>query len=73
MDVSDEALIQSCCNKTIERGRLQKEIWEDIGIIIGHSPDMFRSKLRKKMESDPNINIFVIRSKGYKLNFVYEG
>lgn len=54
-------------NETIERSRLQKEIWEDEGVIVGRSLDMFISKLRKKLESDPNIKIAVIRGKGYKL------
>ncbi len=55
------------CNEVIERSRLQKEIWEDEGVIVGRSLDMFISKLRKKMESDPTIKIAVIRGKGYKL------
>jgi hypothetical protein len=54
-------------NEAIERSRLQKEIWEDEGVIVGRSLDMFISKLRKKLELDPNINIVVIRGKGYKL------
>jgi len=54
-------------NQVIERSRLQKEIWEDEGVIVGRSLDMFISKLRKKLELDPNINIVVIRGKGYKL------
>jgi DNA-binding winged helix-turn-helix (wHTH) protein len=54
-------------NKTIERSRLQKEIWEDEGVIVGRSLDMFISKLRKKLEFDPNIKIVVMRAKGYKL------
>ncbi|GAA4201726.1 hypothetical protein GCM10022289_15570 [Pedobacter jeongneungensis] len=54
-------------NETIERSRLQKEIWEDEGVIVGRSLDMFISKLRKKLESDPHIKIVVIRGKGYKL------
>ena len=54
-------------NETIERSRLQKEIWEDEGVIVGRSLDMFISKLRKKLEIDPNIKIVVIRGKGYKL------
>lgn len=54
-------------NMPIERSRLQKEIWEDEGVIVGRSLDMFISKLRKKLEIDPNINIVVIRGKGYKL------
>ena len=54
-------------NETIERSRLQKEIWEDEGVIVGRSLDMFISKLRKKLEFDSNIKIVVIRGKGYKL------
>ncbi|MCD2421232.1 winged helix-turn-helix domain-containing protein [Niabella pedocola] len=54
-------------NQVIERSRLQKEIWEDEGVIVGRSLDMFISKLRKKLEFDPNIKIVVVRGKGYKL------
>lgn len=54
-------------NETIARSRLQKEIWEDEGVIVGRSLDMFISKLRKKLEPDPNINIVAVRGKGYKL------
>jgi Transcriptional regulatory protein, C terminal len=54
-------------NQVVERSRLQKEIWEDDGVIVGRSLDMFISKLRKKLELDPNIKIAVIRGKGYKL------
>lgn len=60
-------IFASSPNKTVERNRLQKEIWEDDGVIVGRSLDMFISKLRKKLECDPNINIVVVRSKGYKL------
>jgi DNA-binding winged helix-turn-helix (wHTH) protein len=54
-------------NETIERSRLQKEIWEDEGIIVGRSLDMFISKLRKKLEFDPSVKIVVVRGKGYML------
>ena len=54
-------------NETIERSRLQKEIWEDEGVIVGRSLDMFISKLRKKLELAPDNKIVVIRGKGYKL------
>jgi len=54
-------------NETIQRSRLQKEIWEDEGVIVGRSLDMFISKLRKKLEPDANVKIVVIRGKGYKL------
>ena len=60
-------MLASSPNETIERSRLQKEIWEDEGVIVGRSLDMFISKLRKKLELDPKIKIVVIRGKGYKL------
>ncbi len=60
-------IFASSPNMVIERNRLQKEIWEDEGVIVGRSLDMFISKLRKKLEPDPNINIVVVRGKGYKL------
>src|SRR5436853_2284515 len=53
-------------NEAIQRSRLQKEIWEDEGVIVGRSLDMFISKLRKKLEFNPNIKIVVIRGKEYK-------
>jgi DNA-binding winged helix-turn-helix (wHTH) protein len=60
-------IFASSPNETIERSRLQKEIWEDEGVIVGRSLDMFISKLRKKLELDPNVKIVVVRGKGYKL------
>jgi DNA-binding response OmpR family regulator len=54
-------------NQTIERSRLQKEIWEDEGVIVGRSLDMFISKLRKKLEPEPGVSLVVVRGKGYKL------
>jgi DNA-binding winged helix-turn-helix (wHTH) protein len=54
-------------NMVIERGRLQKEIWEDEGVIVGRSLDMFISKLRKKLEGDLSIQLINIHGKGYKL------
>jgi hypothetical protein len=54
-------------NLVIERTRLQKEIWEDEGVIVGRSLDMFISKLRKKLENDPSIQLVNIHGKGYKL------
>jgi LPXTG-motif cell wall-anchored protein len=60
-------IFASSPNEIIERSRLQKEIWEDDGVIVGRSLDMFISKLRKKLEIDPDIKIVVIRGKGYRL------
>lgn len=54
-------------NEVIDRSRLQKEIWEDEGVIVGRSLDMFISKLRKKLAHDPSIQLVNIHGKGYKL------
>jgi len=51
----------------IERHRLQKEIWEDEGVIVGRSLDVFISKLRKKLEGDASIQIVNVHGKGYRL------
>ena len=60
-------IFASSPNEIIERSQLQKEIWEDDGVIVGRSLDMFISKLRKKLEIDPKNKIVVIRGKGYRL------
>lgn len=54
-------------NKEVTRERLQKEVWEDEGVIVGRSLDMFISKLRKKFKDEPSIQIINIHGKGYKL------
>ena len=53
-------------NQIIDRNRLQK-LWEDEGVIVGRSLDMFISKLRKKLENDAGIKLVNIHGKGYKL------
>lgn len=53
--------------EVIDRDQLMKEVWEDEGVIVGRSLDMFVSKLRKKLQSDPRISILNIHGKGYKL------
>jgi DNA-binding winged helix-turn-helix (wHTH) protein len=54
-------------NQVIDRNRLQKEVWEDEGVIVGRSLDMFISKLRKKLEVDPAVKLVNVHGKGYKL------
>lgn len=54
-------------NEIIDRSRLQKEIWEDDGVIVGRSLDVFISKLRKKLEPDANVQLVNIHGKGYRL------
>lgn len=60
-------LLTSSLNEVVERKLLQKLIWEDEGVIVGRSLDMFISKLRKKLEGDPSVQLINIHGKGYKL------
>lgn len=54
-------------NVVIERDKLQKAVWEDEGVIVGRSLDMFVSRLRKKLRKDGNIRLVNIHGQGYKL------
>jgi hypothetical protein len=43
------------------------QVWINEGVITGRSLDMFVSKLRKKISSDPELSITNVHGKGYKL------
>lgn len=60
-------------NQVIDRKRLQKEVWEDEGVIVGRSLDMFISKLRKKLANDPTVRLVNIHGKGYRLEVEKNG
>jgi len=60
-------IFASAPNEIIDRNRLQKEIWEDEGVIVGRSLDVFISKLRRKLENDSTVKVVNIHGKGYKL------
>jgi DNA-binding winged helix-turn-helix (wHTH) protein len=55
-------------NEVVPRKRLQKEVWEDEGVIVTRSLDMFISKLRKKLEGDGQLKIINVHGIGYKLH-----
>ncbi|MBC7616764.1 MAG: winged helix-turn-helix transcriptional regulator [Pedobacter sp.] len=59
-------------NLIIERSRLQKEIWEDEGVIVGRSLDVFVSRLRKKLENDQSVQLINIHNRGYKLEIKFD-
>lgn len=54
-------------NQLISRDQLMKTIWEDQGIIVGRSLDVFVSRLRKKLSSDPNVKLVGVHGKGYRM------
>lgn len=53
--------------KLIERDVFLKTIWEDDGFFVARSMDVFVSKLRKYLSSDPDLRIENIRGIGYVL------
>ena len=57
-------------NKTLGRDFILNKVWGDEGDYIGRTLDVFVSKLRKKLEADPNLKIMNIRGVGYR--FVIE-
>lgn len=60
-------ILAESANQVVDRNRLQKEVWEDEGVIVGRSLDMFISRLRKKLEGDDTVKIVSIHGKGYRL------
>ena len=60
-------IFASSINQMIDRNSLQKEVWENEGVIVTRSLDMFVSKLRKKLSPDDSVKIVNIPGKGYKL------
>ncbi|MDP4952371.1 MAG: winged helix-turn-helix domain-containing protein [Flavobacteriales bacterium] len=60
-------VLHDSLNITIERDEILKLVWGDDGDYIGRTLDVFISKLRKKLEADPNVKILNVRGVGYKL------
>lgn len=60
-------LLNNNFGELIPRETLMRKIWIDEGVITGRSLDMFVSKLRKKLSSDPELRITNVHGKGYKL------
>lgn len=54
-------------NQVLERERIMEAVWEDEGVIVGRSLDVFVSRLRKKLKGDPALQITNVHGVGYKL------
>lgn len=55
-------------NQVLERDHILKLIWEDEGVTVGRSLDVFISRLRKLLNSDPTIKIAAVHGVGYRLD-----
>lgn len=54
-------------NQPVLREHLMKEVWQDDGVLISRSLDVFVSRLRKKLKDDPSLQLMNIHGVGYKL------
>ena len=60
-------ILHNAANTTVPKEELLHKVWGDEGDYIGRTLDVFISKLRKKLEADPNLKIINARGIGYKL------
>jgi len=60
-------LLVSHPNQVLERDLILKLVWEDEGIIVGRSVDVFISRLRKLLQADATIKIAAVHGVGYRL------
>ncbi len=54
-------------NQVLERDAILAAVWEDEGIIVGRSLDVFVSRLRKILQKDPAVKIANVHGVGYRL------
>ncbi|GAB2540011.1 winged helix-turn-helix domain-containing protein [Spirosoma aerophilum] len=60
-------LLVSHPNQVLERDQILKLVWEDEGIIVGRSVDVFISRLRKLLQPDTTVKIAAVHGVGYRL------
>lgn len=61
------ALLCAHANQILERNHALKQIWVDDNYFNARSMDVYITKLRKLLKTDPEIEIINIHGKGYKL------
>ena len=54
-------------NQLLSRDFILKSVWEDEGITVGRSVDVFVSRLRKHLQPDPGLHIIAVHGVGYRL------
>jgi hypothetical protein len=60
-------LFITSADQILERDFILKNIWEDEGILVGRSVDVFVSRLRKKLAEDTAVAIVAVHGVGYRL------
>jgi hypothetical protein len=62
-------LLQLFCNhknELLDRDFILKNVWEDEGVFVGRSVDVFVSRLRKLLKEDDGLKIVNVHSRGYR-------
>jgi DNA-binding response OmpR family regulator len=54
-------------NKVLTRNDILAAVWEDEGVVVGRSPDVFISRLRKLLRHDPAVQLKNVHGVGYRL------
>lgn len=54
-------------NKVLDRDFILKSVWEDEGIVVGRSLDVFISRLRKMLVNDTSLKLAAVHGVGYRL------
>ncbi|GAB3175587.1 winged helix-turn-helix domain-containing protein [Telluribacter humicola] len=54
-------------NQLLERDFILKSVWEDEGITVGRSVDVFVSRLRKLLLADSSLRLVAVHGVGYRL------
>ena len=54
-------------NQVLERDQILKLVWQDEGITVSRSVDVFISRLRKLLSHDPTIKITAVHGVGYRM------
>ena len=60
-------LFASNPGELLERDQILQQVWEDEGVQVTRSVDVFISRLRKKLVADPSVGIVAVHGVGYKL------
>lgn len=60
-------LLHTQMNEIVTREEILDKVWDDDGNYVGRTLDVYISKLRKKLEADPSIQIINVRGVGYKM------
>jgi DNA-binding response OmpR family regulator len=70
LTVKESALLKALCmniNNLLPRDKAQIEVWGNSDYFIGRSMDVFITKLRKYLGSDPDVSIQNVHGAGFKL------